>query len=153
MGPSTRAMVGPRAARGRTCNVPTVRPTGNQPRFGNINPVLAEGGIDPIDEARQLRALYDKHLEDVGLAQDKDTERYVLQNYVYDTIWSLKKFVAGEHEMEATGMIAILVFEGVNVDKDKRLEYWKRNRGYVVDCINMKRSNTSGSIKREFISK
>jgi hypothetical protein len=107
----------------------------------------------PVDEARQLRALYEKHMEDIGVAQGKDTERYVLRNYVYDTIWSLKKFVAGEHEMEGNGFIAALVFEGVNVDVDDRPEYWKRNRGYVVDCINLKRSNTSGSIKREFVSK
>jgi hypothetical protein len=107
----------------------------------------------PVDEARQLRALYEKHMEDIGVAQGKDTERYVLRNYVYDTIWSLKKFVAGEHEMEGNGFIAALVFEGVNVDVDDRPEYWKRNRGYVVDCINLKRCNTSGSIKREFVSK
>jgi hypothetical protein len=41
----------------------------------------------------------------------------------------------------------------LNVDTLDRQEYWKRNRSYVVDCINLKRSNTSGLIKREFISK
>jgi hypothetical protein len=108
-----------------------------------------------VDDAQQLQALYEKQMEDIGVAQGKDTERYVLRNYVYDTIWSLKKFVAGEHEMEENGFIAKLVLEGVNVDtnKDSRAAYWRRNRGYVVECINLKRSNTSGSVKREFVSK
>jgi hypothetical protein len=140
---------------------PNIGQSGNPPRFGNNNnhvlPVAPQtaGWSDgnPTDEARELRALYDKHMEDMGVTQGKDTERYVLRNYVYDTIWSLKKFVAGDHEMEATCCIATLVFEGVNVDTLDRPEYWKRNRSYVVDCINLKRSNASGSIKREFISK
>jgi hypothetical protein len=101
---------------------------------GNNNQVLvvpqqtARRGEDsnPTEEARELRALYDKHMEDMGVTQGKDTERYVLRNYVYDTIWSLKKFVAGDHEMEATGCIATLVFEGVNVDTLDRPEYWKK---------------------------
>jgi hypothetical protein len=108
--------------------------------------------VDPEAELRRLRALYEQHLEEIGVLQDKDAERYVLRNFVYDTIWSLKKFIAGEHELEEGGVIATLILEGVNVDEDNRQDYWKRNRCYVVECINLKRSNTSGAIKREFIS-
>jgi hypothetical protein len=158
MGPNTRASsIAPN--RRRSTSVGTNRGRiSNPPRLGiNSNPVpqqTAQWSDDnPTDEARELRALYDKHMEDMGVTHCKDTERYVLRNYVYDTIWTLKKFVAGDHEMEATGCIATLVFEGVNVNTLDRPEYWKRNRSYVVDCINLKRSNTSGSIKREFISK
>jgi hypothetical protein len=110
--------------------------TNNNPVV-RLPPVTTQGN-PPVDEARQLRSLYEKHMEDIGVARGKDTERYVLHNYVYDTIWSLKKFVAGEHEMEANGFIAALVFEGVNVDVNDHPEYWKRNQGYVVDCINLK---------------
>jgi hypothetical protein len=108
-----------------------------------------------IDDAQQLQALYEKPIEDIGVVQGKDTEWYVLHNYMYDTIWSLKKFVTGEHEMEESGFIAKLVFKGVNMDtnKDSHLDYWRHNHGYVVECINLKRSNTSRSIKREFVSK
>jgi hypothetical protein len=121
-----------------------LHPLNDPSRFGTKNnpvfrlPPLTAQRNPPVDEARQLRSLYEKHMEDIGVAQGKDTEQYVLRNYVYDTIWSLKKFVAGEHEMEASGFIAALVFEGVNVDTDDRPEYWKQNRGYVVDCINLK---------------
>jgi hypothetical protein len=140
----------------------------DQPRFGRgHNPGLQvppcstaqmndPNSVNPsVDDAQQLLALYEKQMEDIGVSQDKDTERYVPHNYVYNTIWPLKKFIAGEHEMEANGFIATLVLEGVNVDteNDTRADYWKRNRGYVVDCINLKRSNTSGSVKREFVSK
>jgi hypothetical protein len=163
MGPNTRASsIAPYVHCGTSVD-PNIGQSGNPPRFlGNNNnhvlPVppqtaahLSNG--NPTDEARELQALYDKHMEDMGEMQWKDTERYVLQNYVYDTIWSLKKFVAGDHEMEATGCIATILFEGVNIDTVDRQEYWKRNQSYVVNCINLKRSNTSGSMKREFISK
>jgi hypothetical protein len=163
MGPNTRASSIAPNRRRSTSFGPNRGQIGNPPRLGgNNNQVLpvpqqtahrGEDTTNPTDEARELRALYDKHMEDMGVTQGKDTERYVLRNYVYDTIWSLKKFVTGDHEMEASGCIATLVFEGLNVDTLDRQEYWKRNRSYVVDCINLKRSNTSGSIKKEFISK
>jgi hypothetical protein len=162
MGPNTRAggfrPIAPRPASGG----PNVGQQKHTSRFANTNlgqnfPRQAmqqnERRKDPMEEARELRAMYNKHLQDVGVSQDVDTERYVLRNYVYETIWSLKKFVTGEHELDEMGMIAVLVFEGVNVEADDRTEYWKRNRAYIVDCINLKRSNTSGSIKREFMSK
>jgi hypothetical protein len=88
--------------------------------------------VDPEAELRRLRAMYEQHLEEIGVSQDKDAERYVLRNFVYDTIWSLKKFIAGEHELEEGGVIATLIFEGVNVDVDNRPDYWRRNRSYVV---------------------
>jgi hypothetical protein len=88
--------------------------------------------VDPEAELRRLRAMYEQHLEEIGVSQDKDAERYVLRNFVYDTIWSLKKFIAGEHELEEGGVIATLIFEGVNVDVDNRPDYWRCNRSYVV---------------------
>lgn len=148
--------VGNQQNRGLTINRSNNNNIDSLGTVGTVPPPTARDNdsvVDPLADARQLRAVYDKHLEDMGVAQGKDTERYVLRNFVYETIWSLKKFVGGEHEMEATGLIATLVFEGVNVDVNNRPEYWKRNRGYVIECINTKRSNTSGSIKREFVSK
>jgi hypothetical protein len=129
--------------------MPTVTAESEEEQSRNTTTTL----VDPEAELRRQRAMYEQHLEEIGVSQDKDAERYVLCNFVYDTIWSLKKFIAGEHELEEGGVIATLIFEGVNVDVDNRPDYWKRNRSYVVECINLKRSNTSGAIKREFISK
>jgi hypothetical protein len=86
MGPNTRAsLIAPNRRRSTSVG-PNRGQSGNPPRFvGNNNQVLpvpqqtAHGSDDNLtDEARELRALYNKHMEDMGVMQGKDTERYVL---------------------------------------------------------------------------
>jgi hypothetical protein len=82
MGPNTRATSHSASGRRNMSNIgPTRLPPLNDPsRFGtNNNPVvrlppLTAQRNPPVDEARQLRSLYDKHMEDIGVAQGKDTE-------------------------------------------------------------------------------
>jgi hypothetical protein len=88
MGPNTSAAL--HSARGRrNMSVGPNRgpPRSDQPRFGvNNNPAAQRNDpilVNPsIDEANLLRALYNKHMEDIRVVQGKDTERYVLRNYV-----------------------------------------------------------------------
>lgn len=95
---------------------------------------------------------YEHELELVGKVASVKAEELVVRSYVNNTLWRKKKFISVCREMDFGGRLCNRILKDLNVGITDQKEFWFRNRSKVQKWLCIKRNNTTGCIKREFMS-
>ena len=112
-----------------------------------------DSGSDSAVESQITSTSGDARKGQVKKGDAAQMEMFNIQKYVRQTIFSKKKIIFEESEMEVGGKLFKAVIAGMNVRSSHALNWWSLNKSTVRMCLLEKWHNVKTEMRKDFVGK